>query len=87
MGKHQLPHQSRPWVLLQLTPLLLDLLLNVILTILGFLPGTIHAFYVLFVYYDRRDQARQGLPPPERAPGIFSHRVQRAGHQGYGTMH
>ncbi|KAL2110265.1 hypothetical protein VUR80DRAFT_1417 [Thermomyces stellatus] len=65
----------------------MDLIINVILTILGFVPGVFHAFYVLYVYYDRRDQVRHGLPPPERAPGIFSHRVQRGGYQGYGPMH
>lgn len=62
-------------------------MINIALTILGFLPGTIHALYVLYVYYDRRDQAKRGAPVPERAPFIFSHRVQSGGYRGYGTLH
>ncbi|KEZ39954.1 hypothetical protein SAPIO_CDS8926 [Scedosporium apiospermum] len=64
----------------------IDLLINICLTILGFIPGTIHAFYVLYVYYDRREQSRIGAPPPSRAAGIFSERVQNGGRYGYGTM-
>jgi hypothetical protein len=65
----------------------IDLLINICLTILGFIPGTIHAFYVLYVYYDRREQSRIGAPPPSRAAGIFSERVQNGGRHGYGTMY
>ncbi|PKS07954.1 hypothetical protein jhhlp_006566 [Lomentospora prolificans] len=64
----------------------MDLFINICLTLLGFLPGTIHAFYVLYVYYDRREQARIGAPLPARASGIYSNRVQNGGMQGYGTM-
>ena len=60
-----------------------DLCINVLLTLLAFLPGHIHAFYILYVYYDRRDQARLGLPPLAPAPAIFSENVQRGGRQGY----
>ncbi len=83
MGKHHRQRQP-PASRRKLTPL--DLFINVCLTILGFLPGTIHAFYVLYVYYDRREQLRNGLPPPERAPGVYSDRVQGGGQRGYGTM-
>ncbi|TDZ17698.1 Plasma membrane proteolipid 3 [Colletotrichum orbiculare MAFF 240422] len=38
----------------------MDLLVNICLTILGYIPGHIHAFYVEYVYYDRREQAREG---------------------------
>ncbi|SPN97610.1 probable RIC1 protein [Cephalotrichum gorgonifer] len=65
----------------------MDLLINVILTLLGLLPGHIHAFYILYVYYDRREQARNGIPLPTPAPGIFSQRVQSGGYSNYGPVH
>lgn len=51
-----------------------------------YIPGHIHAFYILYVYYSRSDR-----PTAERAPGIYSERVQNAGHHGhpaggYGTI-
>lgn len=50
-----------------------------------YIPGHIHAFYILYVYYSRADR-----PTPERAPGIYSDRVQNGGHGypagGYGTI-
>jgi uncharacterized membrane protein YqaE (UPF0057 family) len=44
-----------------------DLLINILLTILGYIPGHIHAFYIEFVYYERREQAREvfTLSPPQ----------------------
>ncbi|KAK5166490.1 uncharacterized protein LTR77_008033 [Saxophila tyrrhenica] len=62
-----------------------DLLINICLTILGFLPGHIHAFYVEYIYYSRQEQAREGIYENRRAPGVFSDRVQTGG-RGYGTM-
>ena len=50
-----------------------------------YLPGHLHAFYLEYVYYDRREQAREGRFAAERAPGIYSDRVQTGG-RGYGTM-
>ncbi|POS69199.1 hypothetical protein DHEL01_v212406 [Diaporthe helianthi] len=62
-----------------------DVLINICLTLLGYIPGHIHAFYILYVYYSRADQ-----PSPERAAGIYSDRVQTGGHGysagGYGTI-
>ncbi|KIW07256.1 uncharacterized protein PV09_02111 [Verruconis gallopava] len=52
-----------------------DFCINLCLTILGFFPGHIHAFYVEYVYYKRRDQARMGVYDSRPAPGIFSDRV------------
>lgn len=52
-----------------------------------YIPGHIHAFYILYVYYSRADR-----PTAERAPGIYSERVQNGGHShghpagGYGTI-
>ncbi|KAI0454519.1 hypothetical protein F5B21DRAFT_474947 [Xylaria acuta] len=62
-----------------------DLCINIALTILGYIPGHIHAFYIEYVYYDRREQARQGRLATRRAPGVYSDRVQTGG-QNYGTV-
>ncbi|KAH7267311.1 uncharacterized protein BKA55DRAFT_684578 [Fusarium redolens] len=61
------------------------LFINICLTLLGFLPGHIHAFYLEYIYYDRREQAREGRFATGPAPGIYSDNVQTGG-QGYGTM-
>jgi hypothetical protein len=50
-----------------------------------YLPGHIHAFYLEYVYYERREQARVGRYTATRAPGVYSERVQNGG-QGYGTI-
>ncbi|RQM08606.1 hypothetical protein DH86_00000320 [Scytalidium sp. 3C] len=62
-----------------------DLLINICLTILGYFPGHIHAFYLMWVYYDRQQARRQGRVTGVRAPGIYSDKVQNGGH-GYGTI-
>ena len=62
-----------------------DLFINICLTLLGFIPGHIHAFYLEYIYYDRREQAREGRFATGPAPGIYSDNVQTGG-QGYGTM-
>ncbi|KAK4991689.1 hypothetical protein LTR50_001697 [Elasticomyces elasticus] len=62
-----------------------DLLINIGLTILGYFPGHIHAFYLEYVYFDRQVQAREGFVPAEPAPGVYSDNIQ-AGGQGYGTV-
>lgn len=51
-------------------------------------PGHIHAFYIEYVYFDRRDRARRGELTGESAPGVYSDRVQSGGQrqQGYGTL-
>jgi hypothetical protein len=49
------------------------------------LPGHLHAFYIEYVYYDRREQLREGRMAAHRAPGIYSERIQTGG-QGYGTI-
>lgn len=63
----------------------LDLFINICLTILGYIPGHIHAFYLEYIYYDRREQANEGRYPTSRAPGVYSDNVQTGG-QGYGTV-
>lgn len=59
-----------------------------ILTKLLDFPGHIHAFYVEYVYFDRRERARRGELTGRDAPGVYSDRVQSGGfrRQGYGTM-
>ncbi|KAK3297496.1 uncharacterized protein B0H64DRAFT_125245 [Chaetomium fimeti] len=60
-----------------------DLLINIILTVwLFWLPGVLHAFYLLIVYYDRREKYKVGGPPLKRAPFIFSDKVQSGGATG-----
>ncbi|KAI9672579.1 MAG: hypothetical protein M1831_000014 [Alyxoria varia] len=79
-----------------------DLLINIALTILGYFPGHIHAFYVEYQYYTRRDIIKSGGTLEGDAPGVFSDRIHRGGgerigvqpppqnvppqNQGYGTM-
>ncbi|KAM0198846.1 hypothetical protein ACHAPI_003867 [Fusarium lateritium] len=63
----------------------MDLFINICLTLLGFIPGHIHAFYLEYVYYDRREQAREGRLATGPAPGVYSDNVQTGG-QGYGTI-
>ncbi|KAI8622840.1 hypothetical protein F5Y19DRAFT_468978 [Xylariaceae sp. FL1651] len=63
-----------------------DLLITIALTILGYIPGHIHAFYVEYVYYDRREQAREGRLAARRAPGVYSDRIQTGGQNYYGTI-
>ncbi|KAF4120473.1 Uncharacterized membrane protein YqaE,-like protein of Blt101, UPF0057 family [Geosmithia morbida] len=63
----------------------MDLFINICLTLLGYIPGHIHAFYLLYVYYERREQANEGRFAARRAPGVYSENVQSGG-VGYGTM-
>ncbi|XWX02000.1 hypothetical protein V2A60_010032 [Cordyceps javanica] len=56
-----------------------DFLLNLILTLLMFLPGCLHAFYIVYVYYDRRERAREGRYPTKPSRGVFSKKVQTSG--------
>jgi len=59
-----------------------DLLVNLICTFLGYIPGHFHAFYLIFVYYNRKDQRKKGIPIAADAPLIFSDRVQYGGNPG-----
>jgi uncharacterized membrane protein YqaE (UPF0057 family) len=56
-----------------------DLLINIALTILGYFPGHIHAFYVIYVYYNKKEQASEGFYDNRPAPGVFSDNVQTGG--------
>jgi hypothetical protein len=63
-----------------------DLLINICLTILGYFPGHIHAFYLLYVYYKRKDHVTNGIVDTAPAPGVYSDRIQRGGETTYGTV-
>lgn len=56
-----------------------DLLINILLTCLGYFPGHIHAFYVEYMYFKKRDEARSGMYTSP-APGIYSAKVQNGGY-------
>jgi uncharacterized membrane protein YqaE (UPF0057 family) len=62
-----------------------DLLINIALCFLGVLPAHVHAFYLEYVYYNRKEQASEGYYENRPAPGVYSSNVQTGG-QGYGTM-
>lgn len=53
-----------------------DLCVNICLTLLGYIPGHIHAFYIEYIYFDRRERARTGQLTGQHAPGVYSDRVQ-----------
>ncbi|KIM99593.1 hypothetical protein OIDMADRAFT_19701 [Oidiodendron maius Zn] len=62
-----------------------DLLVNICLTLLAYIPGHVHAFYLMYVYYERRGMAMEGRFNTAPAPGVYSDRVQSGG-RGYGTI-
>ncbi|KAK0276738.1 hypothetical protein LTR35_002879 [Friedmanniomyces endolithicus] len=63
-----------------------DILINILLTCLGYFPGHIHAFYLEYVYYKRRDEIAAGRIDGGRPPGgVYSQNVINGGQQqGYG---
>ncbi|KAI9731877.1 MAG: hypothetical protein M1834_004328 [Cirrosporium novae-zelandiae] len=66
----------------------MDLFINICLTLLGYFPGHIHAFYLEYIYYDRREKGRMGQLTGRSAPGVYSENVQRGGlgPTTYGTI-
>ncbi|KAJ5665216.1 uncharacterized protein N7477_007664 [Penicillium maclennaniae] len=68
-----------------------DFWINVLLTILGCdFPGHIHAFYLEYVYYERRNRDPMIRATQRPAPGVYSERIQNGGHhdtpRNYGTV-
>lgn len=47
---------------------------------ISYIPGHMHAYYIIFVYYHRRSQRRKGLPLGPDAIVIFSKKVQDGGY-------
>jgi len=56
-----------------------DFLINILLTLLGYFPGHIHAFYIEYVYVKRRDEVKAGIYNAKPAPGVYSKKVQNGG--------
>ena len=52
----------------------------------SFFPGHVHAFYLEYVYFDRRSQSTAGGLVQKRAPGVYSERIQGGGQTQYGTV-
>ncbi|KAK9481257.1 hypothetical protein V1514DRAFT_323367 [Lipomyces japonicus] len=61
-----------------------DLLINFALTALGYFPGHIHAFYLEYVYFSRRDGEID--VSFTAAPGVYSDEINTGGRAGYGTI-
>jgi uncharacterized membrane protein YqaE (UPF0057 family) len=59
-----------------------DFFINILLTLLGYFPGHIHAFYIEYVYVKRRDEVRAGILDARPAPGVYSQKVQNGGARG-----
>ena len=47
-----------------------DLCINILLTLLGYIPGHIHAFYLEYVYYKRQEDHQYGAFP-QNHQGLF----------------
>ncbi|KAK5137757.1 hypothetical protein LTR08_007329 [Meristemomyces frigidus] len=62
-----------------------DLLINICLTLLGVIPGHVHAFYLIWVLEKKKEQAQQGIVDNRAAAGVYSQNVQTGG-QTYGTI-
>jgi hypothetical protein len=58
----------------------------------SYFPGHIHAFYLEYVYYERRNRDPLTRASQRPAPGVYSERIQNGGHHNthadrtYGTM-
>lgn len=51
----------------------------------SYFPGHIHAFYLEYVYYHRKDEQAAGFYDNRPAAGVYSDNVQTGG-RGYGTI-
>lgn len=49
-----------------------------------YIPGHIHAFYLEYCYYERKEG--RALGRARRAPGVYSSRINTARGAGYGTI-
>ena len=47
----------------------------------SYIPGHIHAFYLEYCYYERKEGRSSGKPP-----GVYSDRIIHAGDANYGTL-
>lgn len=51
-----------------------------------YLPGHIHAFYLEYVYFDRKKKSGLGNTIQQNAPGVYSENIQRGGTTTYGAV-
>lgn len=56
-----------------------ELVINIALTILGFLPGHIHAFYVIYVHYNKKDQVSERFFDSLPVSDVYNDNVQTGG--------
>jgi hypothetical protein len=63
----------------------IDLCINILLTLLGYIPGHIHAFYLEYVYYKRRED-RAYLQPQGTSPSPNELNAGVYGQPQYGTI-
>lgn len=45
-----------------------------------YFPGHIHAFYLEYIYYHRKNMAASGLTWTKPATGVYSDKIQNGGH-------
>ena len=65
----------------------LNRLADCIQTLLGVLPGHVHAFYLEYVYFERKEQVQQGIVDNRIPAGVYSQNVHSGGQgQTYGTI-
>ena len=53
----------------------------------SYFPGHIHAFYLEYVYYDRRNRDPLTRTAQRPAPGVYSTRIQNGGHHAHSATH
>lgn len=72
-----------------------DSLINILLCVLGFIPGLLHAWYIIAKFPDEYDYEYEGIPDRERQPRRVVYVVQgqpqgqprpHGQQQGYGTQ-
>ena len=56
-----------------------DLLVNLCFFLLAVLPSHIHAWYISWIYFNRKRRVRKGRYPGPPKPMIFSRRIQNGG--------
>jgi uncharacterized membrane protein YqaE (UPF0057 family) len=55
-----------------------DLIINILLSFLFWVPGQIHGLYLVYTYYKKHEEARIGVAFTA-SKGIWSHHVQTGG--------
>ncbi|KAJ5941555.1 hypothetical protein N7516_001723 [Penicillium verrucosum] len=58
-----------------------DFWINMLLALVGYFPAHVHAIYLEYVYIDRRGRDPLTRASLQRAPFVFSDRIQNGGHR------